>query len=236
MYQSKAPTVAPHTLLPVHANGDTPPVYTPDDIHSGSSLPRNAKDAMLHQWHLALNNSKAQTIHVNLQQYNKPDKHKISHAHITSTACYKGKFARAPHKSTTHNIRPVQVLSADIDIARPISPTGDLSEKYLPTFSDIACGYSFVMPIRRKGDPYEAVVTAIQYTMKIFGRPTAVLISNNAKEYLSAAIQEATRTAGNATPSTITHIPEKNGILGRLKRTLINAVHCVLAAANIPEP
>lgn len=68
---------------------------------------------------------------------------------------------------------------------------------------------------------------AIQHTTQSFGHPPAVLHSHNAKEYLSAAVLEATWATGTVNHSTIPYNPEENGILKRHNRTIMNAVRYV---------
>lgn len=69
----------------------------------------------------------------------------------------------------------------------------------------------------------------------MFGRPRAVLHSDNAKEYVSAAVKEATRMLGTDNHATIPYNPEENGIAERLNRTLMNAVRCVLTEAHLSD-
>lgn len=66
----------------------------------------------------------------------------------------------APHKRTTHKTQPGRVLSTDI--TGTITPTAELGEKYIARFTEVASKYSFVMPLRRKSDIYDAIETAIQ--------------------------------------------------------------------------
>lgn len=64
------------------------------------------------------------------------------------------------------------------------------------------------MPLRRKSGLYDAIVTAIQYTTQTFRSPPAVLDSENSKENVSAAVQEATRRLVTATRTTIPYSRE----------------------------
>lgn len=112
--------------------------------------------------------------------------YKIIKESIASSACYKGKLARALYKKPAHHTHPGPVLS--MDITGKIAPTEEVGEKYIATFTNFARKYSFVMPLPRKSEVYNSIVTAIQYTIRTFGWPPTVVHSNNAKEYVSAAV------------------------------------------------
>lgn len=54
------------------------------------------------------------------------------------------------------------------------------------------------------------IVAALQYTTATFGQSLTLINSENAKEYLSYAVQEETRVVGTTTCTTIPHNPEEN--------------------------
>lgn len=90
------------------------------------------------------------------------------------------------------------------------------------------------MPLRRRTEVLKAIITALDHTKAIFGKPPVIIHSDKAKEYLSAAVQEATRRSGTATTTSIPRNPEKNGVAERVNRTFMNGTRCVLATAGMP--
>lgn len=65
-------------------------------------------------------------------------------------------------------------------------------------------------PLRCNRDIYEAIVTAMKYPNETFGRPTAVLHYENAKEYKSAAVYDATPALRTSNRITIPYNIEDN--------------------------
>lgn len=212
-------TMTPHFTL-------TEPQRLPTD-------PPSQRMQLLQKWHLALNHANSDAIRSTLRQHKHPDASKLSTAKLTCSSCFTGKMHRAPHRRVEHKCDRGDILSTDV--VGPLDHIGINGERYFVTFTDLASRYTFVVCVQRKSAVLDAITHAIKYTADATGRPPRIIHSDNAKEYLSQAVQAAASAAGVRTQSTIPYNPEENGVAERINRTIMNGVRCVLQTAKIDK-
>lgn len=89
------------------------------------------------------------------------------------------------------------------------------------------------MAIRKRSEVVLALEAALNYVAATLGTPPQLIHSDNAKEYLSAAVKAIMSQYRTQLRTTIPHNPEENGIAERLNRTLMNGVRCILETVKI---
>lgn len=198
--QLRNQTITPTVL----SSRSTPSLYSPHDNQPTHGLAKNTISTWIHNWLLALNYAHNDAIRGTLKIHKHLNAGALSNEFITCTAFHRGKIARAPHKLTT--TASGTVLFTNLD--DPITTIGDLGERYFVTFTDVGSRFTYPVHLQSKSQVLDAILMAIPYTKTKFGRPPTLIHSDNAKSFVSAAVQEATKLACTARSTTMPHNPE----------------------------
>lgn len=210
-----------------------PPAFSPHYNTYDPTPDVTVDTAKLHHWHLIFNHAHSASIRRSLRMHAHEDAGRIKATQLSCAGCHVGKMQRAPHKRVQHDLPTGAVMCTDV--AGPIHPPGQNGERYIITFTDVGSRFTFVIPIKTRAHVPQAVMAALTYAKNANGQVPSLIHSDNAKEYLSNATQEAARSMGTNTRTTIPYNPEENGIAERVNRTIMDGARTVLATAKMPD-
>ena len=169
---------------------------------------------------------------------------------MTCTGCIHGKTATRPHKRTVHKANIGESLSSDV--CGPIHPTSKHDSRYFLTVIDMHTRYIWVFCLNNRVQVPHTIIQAIDRIATENGEQPRLLVTDNAKEYLSKQVQQQLAHRGvkyrPTNPKqvqqqlahrgvkyrpTTPYTPQENALAERINRTLMDKVRATLAHSKL---
>lgn len=147
--------------------------------------------------------------------------------------CILGKMSRKSFKDSTNRAKlPGELFH--FDICGPMSIEALDGSKLMALFVDDCSGIVIAFPIRNKSEIIEKLQEVIALT-KSSEHEVRRIRSDNAKEFVSDAMQKVCRQNNIVHEYSTPYCPEQNGRVERQNRTIMEMVRSMLAASDLPR-
>lgn len=143
---------------------------------------------LYYDYHLLMNHASPRAILNNIRNLKLQMDHKLIPNNpvggLSCQPCADAKMRAAPHKRKQHQYSPGEAISSDV--AGPLNFGGQrMSMPYFVICTDTATRFAFCIPRTDRTKVLPFIQDRILEFMSIFNIPPAILVSDNAKEYVS---------------------------------------------------
>ena len=147
--------------------------------------------------------------------------------------CLIGKSTRRSFPSSdTVYTKPNELIS--MDLSGPMSVPSYGGALYSAVFIDHATDASFIRLLKTKSEATDTVKEVLALMENLADSKVKAIRTDGGGEYINKELYSFFKTKGIEPQATMPYTPEQNGKAERLNRTLINKVHPMLYAANLP--
>lgn len=146
--------------------------------------------------------------------------------------CAKGKHARSPfNEKGTRATKPLSIIHSDVCGPMTVKSHGNC--RYFVTFIDDFTRKVFVYTLKSKGEVFAKFVEFKAKVENETERTIKIFRSDNGTEFLNNNFKEFFAKYGIKHETTAPYSPQQNGLSGRMNRTIIEKVRCMLIDAGL---
>ena len=148
--------------------------------------------------------------------------------------CAEGKHHRSHFPTSCRRVKePLELVHSDV--CGKVNTKSLGGAEYFLTFIDDFTHYTWVYVLNKKSDVFKCFVEWKALVENRSSRKLKILRTDNGGEYVSSEFGDYLRSEGIRHERTIPKTPEQNGVAERMNRTLVEAVHPMLADAKLPH-
>nr|GEV14936.1 retrovirus-related Pol polyprotein from transposon TNT 1-94 [Tanacetum cinerariifolium] len=185
-------------------------------------------------WHQRLSHLNFATIN-NLVKNNLVQglpKMKFKKDHLCS-ACEKGKIHRKHHKSKTAFASNMPLYLLYMDLCEPMRVQSINEKRYVLVVVDDYSRYTWVFFLHSKDEASEVIISFIKKTQVNLQLQVQHVRTDNGTEFKNKMLAKFFDEVGITQQFFATRMPQKNGVVERSNRTLVEAVRTMLTFANL---
>jgi len=147
--------------------------------------------------------------------------------------CLQNKMTRPPFPKESRRVTEIGDIIHS-DVCGPMRTQSNGKARYFVTFIDDSsrwCEVSFICSKNEVLKKFEVFSAAME---RQHGIKIKCLQSDNGKEYVNTAFDEALKKRGIRRRLTAAYNPEQNGVVERKNRSLVETARCLLAESGLP--
>ncbi|KAI3733787.1 hypothetical protein L6452_13243 [Arctium lappa] len=144
------------------------------------------------------------------------------------TACEKGKMKRAPHKPKPEPSTNAPLELLHMDLCGPMRTQSLGGKKYILVIVDDYSRYTWVKFLRSKDETPDVLITFLKTIQVNLQKPVKILRTDNGTEFKNNKVEEYLESVGISHQYSAARTPQKNGVVERRNRTLVEAARTML--------
>ncbi|GKE97525.1 retrovirus-related pol polyprotein from transposon TNT 1-94 [Tanacetum coccineum] len=156
---------------------------------------------------------------------------KFEKDHLCST-CAMGKSKKKPHKPKSEDTNQEKLYLLHMDLCGPMRVVSVNGKKYILVIVDDYSRFTWVKCLRSKDEALDFIIKFLKMIQVRLKVPVRRIRTNNGTEFVNQTLREYYEKVGISQETSVARSPQKNGVVERRNRTLIEAARTMLIYAK----